>query len=120
MISKLEFQKKRRRMNCANCRVLFVQSKDVYKPYKKLFYDTCNECIQTCTACGFESGYLKKQNGILSGNPCDECQKEGCRHCGVILNCRDCNSSYCESCIDDGKVTCQNIIAKKARIMKYK
>ena len=107
-------------MKCINCLIEIRPDKSIYTPYKCLFYNTCQGCMQTCATCGFESGY-QKINDILSTNPCDICQKEPCRHCGVILYCEQCNMSYCESCIDnDIRVNCKNIQAKKKHIQKYK
>ena len=107
-------------MKCINCQIVFSPEKHIHTPYSHFFYNTCKDCMQTCASCGFESGY-HKPNDLLSTNVCDLCQKESCRHCGVILHCEQCNMSYCEGCIEnDVRVNCKNVQAKKERIQKYK
>ena len=107
-------------MNCINCSKLLKSDKSIYTPYRHLFYSTCRDCMQTCSSCGFEIGY-QKPNNFLSNNCCDLCQKETCRHCGVVLHCDRCNISCCEYCIEqDITVTCTNIQEKKKEVKRYK
>lgn len=105
---------------CANCEVGFWQNKTIHDlTFKDLFHDTCIECLQTCSTCGGEIGYLKEEN-LLSNKPCAVCNKEPCMTCGVTFYCELCDVCCCEDCIDDNEseMICAKMIEKKQTLKK--
>lgn len=106
---------------CANCEIKFWQIKNVHVPFKELFHDTCIKCIQTCSVCGGEIGYVKDEH-LLSHKACDTCSKEPCISCGVTIYCEVCGICCCEDCIEnnENEMICAKMIEKKKKLKEYK
>ena len=83
---------------CANCDCVFLQQKMHHVQYRDMFYDTCNCCVQTCSLCGDDVGYLRNEN-LISNKTCDLCGKEPCKSCGVTIYCDSCEYCCCEACM---------------------
>ena len=102
---------------CDNCQKKFWQRKECNK-YALFFHDLCIDCLQTCSECGGEMGYLKNEN-FFSQKPCDFCDKEPCGSCGMTFFCEDCGVCYCEDCIEKEKSECVcNKIKKRMKKLR--
>lgn len=107
---------------CANCEVEFIKQRHKHVQYHELFHDTCTKCVQTCSSCGCENGYMKN-NTLLSYKSCDSCNKESCMSCGVTISCDTCGLCLCEQCIEEGKIDieiCKKLKRKMKLLKMYK
>ena len=107
-------QKKNRKKYrfCDNCGVKFQWKNDIYRPYDSLYFNTCNDCYQTCSECGGEIGYVSNDK-ILSHLSCDLCSKEPCLTCGITIHCDKCDVTFCVDCISEEKIDVCDTMKKK-------